>query len=138
MWADVEPCEVGARVSSHLRVLYPRDAAKSIARDFGVGVDTAKGWLSGRPPANRHMTRMVARWGKTFLDYVYAPHIGASGIEQRVERVLADMAALQADLRRLRNATSRRLEPQLDSNGAGAGGDLDGPAGSADRAGRAP
>jgi hypothetical protein len=100
--------DVGSRVASHLRKLYPSNAAKRIASDFDVEEVTARGWLAGRQPANRHMTRMIARWGASFLEFIYAPITGATDIDTRLDRVVSDIAALQADLRRMRHAEAGR------------------------------
>lgn len=107
-WADVCPEQVGGRVADHLRAIYPRHAEKLIAEDFKVHEATAKGWLSGNMPANKHLTKMIARWGKNFLDFVYAPVIGDPDIDIRLDRVVADIAALQAELRRMRHAEGHR------------------------------
>lgn len=40
--------------ASDLRLAYGPNAAKKIARKFGVAVVTAKLWLAGRTPAARH------------------------------------------------------------------------------------
>lgn len=41
-------------VATDLREVYGPNAAKKIARDFGVAVITAKVWLAGRFPVARH------------------------------------------------------------------------------------
>jgi hypothetical protein len=105
---DAAQDTIGPRIASHLRTLYPKNAAKLIAADFDVEEVTARGWLAGKQPSNRHMTRMIARWGKSFLDFVYAPLTGALDIDTRLDRVVADIAALQAELRRMRHAEADR------------------------------
>lgn len=40
--------------ATDLRLVYGPNAAKKIARKFGVAVVTAKLWLAGRTPAARH------------------------------------------------------------------------------------
>lgn len=40
--------------AADLRLVYGPNAAKKIARQFGVAVVTAKLWLAGRTPAARH------------------------------------------------------------------------------------
>lgn len=40
--------------AADLRFVYGSNAAKKIARDFGVAIVTAKLWLVGRTPAARH------------------------------------------------------------------------------------
>jgi hypothetical protein len=109
-WADVCPEQVGARVADHLRVIYQRNAEKTIACEFGVHEATAKGWLAGSMPANKHLTKMISRWGKTFLDFIYSPVIGVSDIDTRLERALAEITAIQAETRRIRGGINRNLD----------------------------
>jgi len=109
-WADVCHEQVGIRVADHLRVIYPRNAEKLIARDFKVHEATAKGWLAGNVPANKHMTRMVQHWGKTFLDFIYAPVIGAANIDTRLESLISEIAAIRADNRRTTIAPALRMD----------------------------
>lgn len=100
--------DVGARLAAHLRVTYQAHAAKRIAADFDVEQVTARGWLKGRMPVSRHMTRMVARWGKPFLDFLYAPVLGAPDLDIRLERAITEMTAVHAEFRRLRDAENAR------------------------------
>ncbi|OWJ67431.1 hypothetical protein [Inquilinus limosus] len=105
---DLAHDEIGPRLAAHLRSLYPKHAAKRLATDFGVEEVTARGWLAGKRPSNRHMDRMFARWGRAFFDFLYAPIAGATDIDSRLDRVAADVAALQAELRRARDAEAAR------------------------------
>jgi hypothetical protein len=103
---------VGGRVAAWLRQAYPADAAKLIARDFGSDERTAKGWLSGNRPLNRHWDAMVARWGKAFLMFCYQPHFDWA--EQ--ERLDAELAALQSIAARLQEEKKRHAS---DANAGG-------------------
>lgn len=105
---DLARDDIGPRIAAHLRTLYPKHAAKRLASDFCVEEVTARGWLAGSRPSNRHMDRMIARWGNSFLDFVYAPITGAPDLETRLDRVFADIAALQAEIRRMRHAEAHR------------------------------
>lgn len=92
---------VGQRASAWLRQAYPGDSrAKRIARDFECDERTAKSWLAGERPANRHWDQMVARWGRAFLAFVYQPYFDWA--EQ--ERLDAELAALQSVAARLEEA----------------------------------
>jgi hypothetical protein len=66
--------EVARRVSAWLRQAYPGlNAVKLIAADLDVSPDTAKGWLAGQMPANRHMLKLKRRFGGAFVAFVYEP-----------------------------------------------------------------
>lgn len=65
--------EVAARVAVYLKQAFGPNAAKLIAAEFGVAVDTAKGWLAGHMPANKHMIRLKQRFGGAFVAFVYEP-----------------------------------------------------------------
>jgi hypothetical protein len=113
--------DVGARLATHLRVTYQSHAAKRIAADFDVEEVTARGWLKGRMPVSRHLTRMVARWGKPFLDFLYAPVLGDPDLDIRLDRAIAEMTVLQAEFRRQRDAeTARRVARVVPPVAAGA------------------
>lgn len=47
-------CNPVTSAAADLRLVYGPNAAKKIARRFGVAVVTAKLWLAGRTPAARH------------------------------------------------------------------------------------
>lgn len=98
--------EMGRRVATWLRAAYPRNGAKGIARDTGASPHTARKWLAGVLPENKHMAMMASRWGARFLAYVYEPAIGT-------DTLLAARTQLQ-DLR----AQLDQLEADLDRTGA--------------------
>jgi len=94
MTSAVAAIEVGSRIAAWLRQAYPDNRAKRIARDFGCDERTAKSWLAGKRCENHHWDRMVARWGKAFLGFVYSAHFDWAA-QLALE---AQLEALQADL----------------------------------------
>lgn len=90
--------EVGDRVSTWLRDLFPINTAKEVARLLKCSPRTVEGWLEGKMPQNRHMLQMMAAWGKAFVAFVYEPAVGTQMAAYQLETELQD---LKAKLKRL-------------------------------------
>jgi hypothetical protein len=71
-----------------LRLVYGPNAAKKIARQFGIAVVTAKLWLSGRTPAARHYE--IAR--ELIEEAIRAEHLIVE-TRRRLERELNGLAS---------------------------------------------
>ena len=92
--------EMGNRVASWMRQAYPRDAAKLAARDFECSPHTAKKWLLGERPANKHLDMMAKRWGKAFVAFIYEPIVGPwrhYAMDQELEDLKSRIAAIERE-----------------------------------------
>lgn len=98
--------DTGQRIAGILRGEYPRNREKLIARDFDVSPRTARGWLSGRLPQNKHLLMMAARWKEKFLAVVFGPLVGDEWAEELELR--AELRELDARLARLRKRVGQR------------------------------
>jgi hypothetical protein len=97
---DALAAEIAARITTWLRQTWPRHTAKQAAAALGVSVETARGWLAGQMPANRHMVALTARFGAAFIAHVYAPFPWARDYDliARLEELSHGLAALRAAL----------------------------------------
>lgn len=96
--AAYEPAPVGECVAAWLRQWRPSDTAKHAAVAFDVAVVTAKGWLAGRRPSNEHLDRMIARFGRPFVAFVYQP-ICPDLAEDALAAEFAELSGRLADLK---------------------------------------
>jgi hypothetical protein len=107
---------VGQRTAAWLRQQYPNAHAKRIARDFNVDERTAKSWLAGKPPSTDYWHSCVARWGKGFVAFVYAPYFDWA--EQA--RLEVEIETIQSRLDELRE----KVRPQNGPSSTNAGDPL--------------
>ena len=70
---------VGPRCAIWLKEIYPANRGKLIARDFRVSESTVWRWLAGEAPTVRALEEMGAKWGRPFLEYVFAGSAGPAG-----------------------------------------------------------
>lgn len=92
--------EMGQRVSLWLRRAYPSAGAKRIARDLDASPHTARRWLEGALPENRHLAAMASRWGRRFLAWVYEPAIGPAAdfaLDDELQELRRRLARLETD-----------------------------------------
>ena len=92
--------EVGSRVAYWMRQVYMRDAAKLMARDFQCSPHTAKKWLLGEQPSNKHLNMMAQRWGKAFLAFIYEPIVGPwrdYAMDAELDDLKARIAAIERE-----------------------------------------
>ena len=92
--------EVGSRVAYWARQIYARDAAKLLARDFQCSPHTAKKWLLGEQPSNKHLNMMAQRWGKAFLAFIYEPIVGPwrdYAMDAELDDLKARIAAIEQE-----------------------------------------
>jgi transcriptional regulator with XRE-family HTH domain len=78
---------VGPRCASWLKEVYPANRGKLIARDFRVSESTVWRWLAGEAPTVRVLEEMAAKWGRPFLEYVFAGKSEPSG--ENLRRLIA-------------------------------------------------
>lgn len=100
-----------------------RYPAKELARRFDCSLSTAEGWRQGRTlPQARHMVHMVAQWGPTFLDFVYAPVLEDADLDRRLEACEQMLAAVRKEIRRAAaSPLARATGPQGAHMAAGTG-----------------
>ena len=99
--------DVGARWAAALRRRYPAHAAKRVARDLGVTVRTAEGYLAGQAPPARVLVRAAALHGAALALEVLVPDSRAAAdarlsaeldaVGDRLARLAADIAQLRGD-----------------------------------------
>ena len=68
--------DMARRQAAFLRVRWPRDTEKQVARTVGVSVQTARAWISPSNPklADRNLLiRMMIHFGAPFVAQVFAP-----------------------------------------------------------------
>lgn len=99
---DMLASMVGDRLAAWLRQAYPDAKAKRVAADFDVDERTAKSWLSGALPKNKHMLAMKQRWGWRFVAFIYQPmdFAGQADLRARLDVLdteLAEVRRLLAD-----------------------------------------
>jgi len=82
----------GYRCAIWLRQAYGYNRGKSIARDFGVSENTAWLWMSGKCPSIWHLEAMVARWGRHFLEYVFADLDEPTEAIETILKIRAELA----------------------------------------------
>ncbi|MGE0718527.1 MAG: hypothetical protein AB7P02_23975 [Alphaproteobacteria bacterium] len=133
---------VGLRVAEWLAQNFPGWSLKAIARELGASHHTVKRWCSGERPANDAFDAMVARWGKAFVDHVYAPVIRP----WRAESLAEEVADIRRRLARMENVLHERdpldrprmdqgeaaLAPVAGAPACGAGRDMVAPVAAAD------
>lgn len=95
---------VGPRCATWLKEVYPLNRGKLIARDFGVSESTAWRWLAGEAPTVRALEEMAARWGRTFLEYVF------DGPGRPADSDLARLIAIRDELDRREEIARRERE----------------------------
>ena len=96
---DQLPRAVGGRVGRFLRTEWPRHTTKLAADTFGVHPTTAKQWVGGAMPANRHFLAMIHRWQSRFV---------ASALEPTGDWT-KELAATRADLAETRERYQRLI-----------------------------
>lgn len=110
--------QMGDRVKSWLLQAYPTGRAKDIARGEGVALNTAKQWLLGKLPENRHMAAMAQRFGQAFVAFVYEPVCGPMRIavlDSELQDIKQRLGRLQQDID---DATGRRDHRDPDAHAA--------------------
>jgi hypothetical protein len=87
-----------------------RYPVKVLAQIAGAEQRTAKGWRNGQFPRSPHFSRMVAHWGRQFLDHVYGHLLHDDPTpEQRLDRIEQDLVALRRSIHRARVGVTRVL-----------------------------
>ncbi|MGE0716896.1 MAG: hypothetical protein AB7P02_15750 [Alphaproteobacteria bacterium] len=97
---------MGQRVAVWLRHRYPREGAKRIARDMAASPHTARRWLEGALPENRHLVEMGRRWGSRFIAFVFEPVIGpAAGLalDDELQELRERFTKLEAEFAQARS-----------------------------------
>lgn len=97
--------EPGERLAAWLQPM----SAKALAVAFGVDWRTSERWRAGQLPGFRHFAAMVDRWGAGFVEYVFAPALADRDValDRRLERAMAELATLRAELHGLDAAVGR-------------------------------
>lgn len=125
-------------VGERLALWFATTPAKVIARDFGVAIQTAKGWKRGQLPQMAHFAAMAARWGEDFLDFVFAPALAdAPDLARRLERMEKRAAQFAAELADLKQQVTHGKMAVGAGECAGSGGGTDGAGAQRARLGRA-
>lgn len=100
-------------------------AAMVSTPDSVVDYRTAEAWKSGRTfPQTKHWAAMAARWGRPFLDCVFAPALAeadSADIDVRLERVLRDIDLIRLEIKNERKA-GRLAGRAVDAAASAAGG----------------
>ncbi|MHB2165657.1 hypothetical protein [Alsobacter sp. R-9] len=102
---------VGPRCATWLKELYPNHRGKLIARDFDVSESTVWRWLAGEAPTVRILEEMSARWGRPFLEYVFAGQDGPAGDD--LQRLIAIRAELDRREEAAREEEKRKPRPEV-------------------------
>ena len=121
--------EPGERLAAWLQPM----SAKALAVEFEVDWRTSERWKAGQLPGFRHFAAMVDRWGAAFVEHVFAPALLADrdvALDRRLERAMAELATLRADLHDL-DAPVGRGDRAVAGTPAGAGGRGEDPPGTA-------
>lgn len=89
---------VGPRCATWLKEVYPANRGKLIARDFRVSQSTVWRWLAGEAPTVRALEEMGAKWGRPFLEYVFAGSAGPAGDDlQRLTAIRDELDRREAE-----------------------------------------
>lgn len=108
---------IGDRVRAWLLQVYPSRDAKDIARGEDVSIQTARRWLSGCLPENKHMAALAVKFGKAFVAFVYEPACGDMRLA-RLDAQLEDISARLAQVKQdIDNARSGDLHRRGDADG---------------------
>lgn len=89
--------DTGPRLASWLRMQFPRDTAKLVARTCDVSVATAYRWLDGEVPPTKHLFAMIALWGREFMDHLFDPLLPSPETIEAQDRELAALEGQIAD-----------------------------------------
>jgi len=86
---------VGARIA----MWCGREPAKVLARRLGANDRTVQGWRDGRPPALKHLHRMVEYWGSAFIEDVFGDVLQArpGDFAARMRRMRAELDVMEAE-----------------------------------------
>lgn len=101
---------MGDRCATALREVYPRDAAKSMARDFGWSEPTCKKYLAGNLPSGANLAAMLQKFGARFAAYVLEPcGDWTAGLRLQAELDALDdrIAGVQSEIENLREQVRR-------------------------------
>jgi len=96
MTKKVERFDTGARWAAALRKRYMFAAAKRIAVDFDVNVQTAKSWLAGQAPYAAYYSRAWKLHGIDFIVDALSPNpIEHDDIDRQFDECRKAIAALR-------------------------------------------
>lgn len=121
--------QVGDRVATWLRNLFPINTAKEAARLLKCSPRTVEGWLKGQMPQNKHMLQMMQAWGKAFVAFAYEPAVGTQMAAYQLDTELQDLKArlkrLEGDLHAADFGEVRGLEnAPVDTRGRAGGAQI--------------
>lgn len=106
--ATFEDAEISKRHVYFLREqAYPGPhKRKRIASDWGVSEALARQWLEGKLPRSIYLTKMIARWGRAYVGFVWQGCDWARGlmVDDGLDRAAAQLATLQKQIEELRRA----------------------------------
>jgi hypothetical protein len=70
--------EIGARRAAWLRdtAYVGNDKSKRMQADWDVSHATAERWLAGEMPGNAQLERELRRWGRPYVEFLFAPALG--------------------------------------------------------------
>ena len=101
---------VGPRCATWLKEVYPANRGKLIARDFSVSHSTVWRWLAGEAPTVRVLEEMAAKWGRPFLEYVFAGSAGPAGDDlQRLVAIRDELDRREAEAK----ASAKEVEERF-------------------------
>lgn len=106
--AAFQETEIASRHVHFLReCAYPGPhKRKRLASEWGVSEALARQWLEGKIPTSKYLTRMIARWGRAYVGFVWQGCDWARGlmIDDGLDKAAAQLAALQRQIEELRKA----------------------------------
>src|SRR5690554_4365015 len=97
MGLAAEPESASAEACRRLAEFFRPWTAKELAREFGCSPRTAECWKIGQWPGSRHEHAIVQRFGRAWLDFVYAPLLPAE--DRAVGAQLAEIEGRLAAVR---------------------------------------
>lgn len=70
--------EIGARRAAWLRdtAYVGAHKAKRVQGDWDCSLATAERWLAGEMPGNAQLEREMRRWGRPYVEFLFAPALG--------------------------------------------------------------
>jgi hypothetical protein len=104
--ARTDATVIGQRWAEALRRRYPADAAKTIARDFGCEVRTARSWLAGQAPRADALALGAVLHGPQLVAEVLMPEATRDAERRRIAQAIEDVGQTIDELRRRLGGTA--------------------------------
>lgn len=78
---------------------------KRISSEWGVSEALARQWLEGKIPSSKYLVRMIAKWGRSYVGFVWEPcgqWAREMLMDDGLDRAAAQLETLQKQLEELR------------------------------------